>query len=130
MSYYPDCRTDGTYNEKYLNERDKSFVDGFDWCAERAVDNLFDNLDILEDDDLQKFLEKELPYDPHEDYDWVPTFDDGEKEHREIKTYGDYLRLELINYIEAERDVLITSMIDNMDEEEYEKNKRQCEGND
>lgn len=45
MSYIPDCRTDKAYNERYLNADDAEFVRGYDWCAERVVENAFDNLD-------------------------------------------------------------------------------------
>lgn len=32
MTYIPDCRTDEVYNESNLNDRDKEFVKGFDFC--------------------------------------------------------------------------------------------------
>ena len=36
MTYIPDCRTDEVYNESNLNDRDKEFVKGFDFCAETS----------------------------------------------------------------------------------------------
>ena len=94
MSYVPDCRTDEAYNERYLKEDDAEFVRGYDWCAERAVENAFDNLDAWEPDldvrpsDIKKVVEAFKPF--------------------------------LLDWIETGRNELITSMIDNMSAEEYQ----------
>lgn len=117
MSYIPDCRTDETYNEKHLNEKNKEFVRGFDWCAEEAVDMLFDNLDCIENEDLVAFLERDLPDGPEGEYEWRSTFS-GDTEKREILTFGDYLRSQIIDWIEMERNELITSMLDSQASED------------
>lgn len=123
MTYIPDCRTDKNYNEKYLNNADKEFVKGFDWCIEEAVDLFFDNLDVVESDYLESVLNTEYPFAPTH-YVQEFRYRNTEKEEREIKTYADLLRFEILRWVECERDELITSMIDNMDEAEYQKIKK------
>lgn len=121
MSRIPDCRRDEYYNQKYLNDKDSEFVRGFDWCAERAVDNFFDNLDYIDDDELVRFLDKELPESEQFGYQWSDTFcrDADLVEERYVRTFGDLLRSTLAEWIESHRDELITSMIDSMTDEEY-----------
>ena len=48
------------------------------------------------------------------------SFGDRQSEEREINTHADLLRYKLLTWIESERDELITSMLDNMDEDIYE----------
>ena len=98
MSYIPDCRTDADYNEKFLGHDDKEFVRGYDWCAEHPVTNAFDNLERWE----------------HEGLDVRPS--DIEKVLEAFKPF-------LLDWIERDRNDLITSMIDSMDEDEYQKRK-------
>lgn len=110
MSYIPDCRSDECYNEKYLVGNDDNFVAGYDYCAKEAVDAFFDNLDIYEgvfdidgeDINLARFLEN----------------------HAEVKTA---LREALQEYVENRRDELITSFIDDMDEDEFAKTKERVD---
>lgn len=132
MSYIPDCRNDENYNEKYLNNFDKEFVRGYDWCVEMSVDNFFDNLDIYFGDDshIMHLLNEELPENMREEYEIERTFADenARVEKRDVKTYVDLLRSKILDYIEMERDELITSMIDNMDEQEYAKIKAKVDG--
>lgn len=132
MSYIPDCRNDENYNEKYLNNFDKEFVRGYDWCVEMSVDNFFDNLDIYFGDDshIMHLLNEELPENMREEYEIERTFadEDDRVEKRDVKTYVDLLRSKILDYIEMERDELITSMIDNMDEQEYAEIKAKVDG--
>lgn len=132
MSYIPDCRNDENYNEKYLNNFNKEFVRGYDWCVEMSVDNFFDNLDIYFGDDshIMHLLNEELPENMREEYEIERTFADENYrvEKRDVKTYVDLLRSKILDYIEMERDELITSMIDNMDEQEYAKIKAKVDG--
>ena len=93
MSYIPDCRTDKAYNERYLKEDDAEFVRGYDWCAEKAVENAFDNLGA-----------------------WEPDLDVRPSD---IKKVAEALKPFLLNWVEMGRNELITSMIDNMGAEEY-----------
>lgn len=132
MSYIPDCRNDENYNEKYLNNFNKEFVRGYDWCVEMSVDNFFDNLDIYFGDDshIMHLLNEELPENMREEYEIERTFADenARVEKRDVKTYVDLLRSKILDYIEMERDELITSMIDNMDEQEYAEIKAKVDG--
>lgn len=132
MTYIPDCRTDEYYNEKYLNKYDKEFVRGYDWCDEMAVDNFFDNLDVYFDSDsyIMHLLNEKLPKEMREEYEVERTYteDDNKIEKRKVKTYADLLRSRILDYIEMERDELITSLIDNMDEEEYAEIKAKVDG--
>lgn len=122
---FPDCRVDDCYNEDFLNEKDRAEVYGYDWCAEEVVDNFFYNLDVYFDDDsyLMHILNEEMPENMQDEEEVEFTFGDRGTETRQIKTYGDLLRSKLLDWIESERDEMITSMIDNMDEEEYKANR-------
>lgn len=117
MSLIPDCRTDEAYNEKYLNKEDRTFVNGFDYCTEQAVDGFFYNLDVYFDDDdkLMELLQAELPEDEKQE---------------NATTYADLLKNKLLEWIESERDELITAMLDDMDDDEYEEIKAQVDGED
>lgn len=115
MSLIPDCRTDENYNEDFLNETDSEFVKGFDWAIEQ-MKNLFEgNLDVYE-----------------EELNYVP--DEGEAEEDEVYSKREdlfeivsdnagFLANMIDDWMEMERDELITSIIDHMDEDEYEKLK-------
>ena len=129
MSYIPDCRKDEFYNQKYLGNDDKKYIEGYDWCAEEVVDNFFDNLEDTfgHDSYIMHVLNDEIVEDKHEEYDWTYTFG-GTEEHREVRTYADLIRARLIDWIEGERDELITSMIDAMPNEEYDANKERVDG--
>ena len=117
---FPDCRVDDTYNEDFLNGKDHEFVRGFDWCTEMAVDNFFDNLQasLKDDGHLMHVLNEKLPEEYQDEETVELTF--GERiENRKIETYKDLLRSNLLEWVEQERDELITSMIDSMDEKEF-----------
>jgi hypothetical protein len=121
---FPECRNDNYYNEDFLTQTDKDFVRGFDWATEMAVDNFFDNnfdsdMPVEEDGELSIMLNKELPDYLKEKYEMEFAFGDRDNEEREINTYADLLRMKLLEWIEMERNELITSMIDNMDEDIY-----------
>lgn len=102
MTYIPDCRTDEAYNEKYLDKMDKEYIEGFDFAAEQA-ENLFNNLDVFidemdidgEDINLIRFLEN----------------------HENVKNKFQEC---LSDWLEMQRDEMITSMIDNMPDDVYE----------
>lgn len=129
MSRIPDCRTDDAYNQKYLNAHDSAEIRGYDWCTEEVVDNFFDNLEVYmgDDDYLHHILKEELPQHRQEIEDVEWTFGNRGSEKREIKTYGDLLRSYLENWIEMHRDELITSMLENMSEDEYNKIKEEVD---
>lgn len=90
----PDCRTDEYYNEKYLNDEDKRFLKGYDWAVENAL-NLLNNTDTYDElDDILDPNKAIVNVDKHEIF-----------------------RSALADWLEGERDMLITSMIDGMGEE-------------
>lgn len=127
MSYIPNCREDENYNQKYLTGDDKEFVRGYDWCTEKVVDNFFDNFDSVDSDYLATYLEREVPDYMQVEYQMEDSFPhpgyEAGLESRRVKTYLDYIRYKLLLWVENSRDELITSMIDSMSDEEYEKAK-------
>lgn len=117
MTYIPDCRTDETYNQKYLNENDKEFIRGLDYTVS-AFEVFLDNLDTYTNGDIF-----DDPYD--------------EKKENEAKIFI----LKLINsdfqkkvlkrifndWMEMDRNEFITSMIDHYSEEEYEEIRKKVD---
>ena len=63
-------------------------------------------------------------------FSFYPYAKNGEYhiETRKIETYEDILRCELLDWIKRRRDELITSMIDDMSEEEFQKVKSEVDG--
>lgn len=121
MSYraIPGCRTDEHYNQKFLKGSDKEFVRGFDWCVEAAVENFF-NSDMFELTKSETYLGHTLSEPVPESLRTEYTFrGDGLEQHRSVVTYADLIRYKLLQWVEMERNMLITSMIDNMSDEEY-----------
>lgn len=104
MSNIPDCRADETYNQKYLNEKDKEYIKGYDYAVEEVLESFFGNIEMYdlsvegEDIDIGRILEN----------------------HESILNK---LKESMMDYFESSRDEMITSMIDNMDEKEYEEIK-------
>jgi hypothetical protein len=120
MSYIPDCREDEVYNEKYLVDRDKQFVDGYDWCLECAVDNFWDNLGVYFgiDSAVRFFLDQKLPEKMRDEYEveWKYFGADGDASStRKVETIGDLLRSNMLDWVERQRNELITGMIDGME---------------
>lgn len=108
--YIPDCRRDDDYNQKYLDQHDADYVMGFDYCAEQ-IGTFFDNISIYADCideandgdiDICRYLEK----------------------HPNVAAA---LAESIEDWVESQRDDLITSMIDSMDEEEYTKAKEEVD---
>lgn len=115
---FPDVRNDDWYNEDFLDGASKKEVLGFDW-ATFAVDNLFDNIEQItnESDYLEKVLSEKLPESLQNEYDMEGL--DGEDEHREVKTYADFIRMKILSWLENERNEIVVSLIENMDESVY-----------
>lgn len=128
MTYIPDCRNDETYNFENLTKEDKIYVRGYDWCMCMVADNFFNNLDVYFDDDsyLMHILNEKLPESLQDECD-LTIFNYAtmkeETEHRKIETYADLLRAKLLDWIEDERDSLITVMIDDQTEKEVKTNE-------
>jgi hypothetical protein len=107
---FPNTRKDDYYNQEFLNKNDKEVITGYDYAVEAAL-NLFDNLnayqeelnDMLEEDDNPIFK--------------VLNF------YAIIEEKSNTIQNIVRDWLENGRDDLITSMIDNMDENEYETNR-------
>lgn len=99
MSYIPDCRTDEYYNQKFLNGRDKNFIEGYDWAVQQILGLFCDNLDVY----------PEL----------MELFDDNKAIIKPNKT--EIAKDAIEDWAEMQRDELITGMLDGYDEEEYNK---------
>lgn len=97
MSYFPDCRTDENYNQKYLGALDKEFVAGYDYAVEQIVNMIENNAEVYPE--LEAILAENV------------AVVHGEK----AKVCSESIQ----HWAEMERNMLITSMIDNMGEQEY-----------
>ena len=106
MTYIPNCRAEGPYSQENLNAENKRMIDGFDHCVENAVETFFYNTDVYFDDDshLMHVLKEKLPEDLAEE--------------DEVTTYLDLLKTKLLEWIESQRDELITALIDGQGEDE------------
>lgn len=129
MSIIPDCRQDEDYNEKYLNEQDAECVSGYDICVKDSIENFFNNIGNIEDELLEaigathyndiKLDEKLICGDM--------TLKDMTS--KQIKSIGPLnalllvIKSEMLSCAEKQRDEIITSMLDNMDDDEYDKLK-------
>lgn len=126
MTYIPDCRTDEFYNYDNLTKADKDIIRfGYDWNTEMVVDNFFYNIDDWYGDlgELEFVLEKELPERLKTEYEmevWLSP-NESEYETRTVETYLELLRYHLLRWIECERDMLITSIIDGYSDEQIEE---------
>lgn len=105
MSWFPDCRTHEFYNQKYLNDNDKEFVKGFDFAVEQVLNLVDNNADVYPD--FEEILNRDKA---------VINVDKEKIVHEAIE-----------QWLESERDMLITSMIDNMGEEEFESIKEKVD---
>ena len=119
-----------------LNDNDKEYLSGFDYNTTNTVNNLFDNLDVYATEFEQIGLDVANidftvingtdPYNDTEDERECKVLDDYSDEDIEtmsMETKVCLLMKSILNhYIEMERDELITSMIENMDDSVYEEN--------
>lgn len=128
-----------------LESPDKDFVCGYDWNTERVINNLFDNLDIY----ANKFEEIGINIDDVDTdivngaYDEANiNFNNEFADKRPVKWYCQYdieeieamntptklmlLMKYIINdYIEMQRDELVTSMIEDMDDKDHERRMKE-----
>ena len=127
---------DEGYDEKYLNEEDKAKLRWFDWCLEMGVENFFDNIEDIfpEDSFLGKILSMEVPVDKRSVWRYESSWykeDDGSAQliDHEVVTYADLLRMVCFEHIDSERESLVTSLINGMDEKDYQKNVIEADKN-
>ena len=120
----PNCREDETYNQDFIDGLDKEFIRGLDWCAEMAVDTFFANdMGGLMDTNtyLGHILNEQVPDGLRVTYIQERTFEnDAVPEERKVETYADLIRERVLEWIEQERNALIVSMIDTMDDSLYD----------
>lgn len=114
MSFIPNVRKPGSYNEGNLNDHNKRELDGYDWCAEEVVDNFFDNLECLNSEYCEILLETSLPERFWNEYDMTFTFNDRKPETRKIETLADFIRYKMLEceWIEISRNELVVSMLE------------------
>ena len=106
MSYIYDCRTDEYYNQKYLNDDDINFINGYDYAVEQIL-NLIDNNSNV-----------------------YPDLDDLLAENKALVNVN---KIEIVHnaieeWAESNRDEIIISMIDNMGDDDYAKIKELVDG--
>ena len=111
---FPDCRNDDCYNEDFLNPADKSFIKGMDYALEQ-IKNLFSgNLDVFEEE-----LTETLPEGETAGEDEV--FASREDLLEILQENTEILAAVVQNWHEMSRNEMITSMIDNYDDDEFKK---------
>lgn len=109
------------YNEEYLSSKDKTFIDGFDWALEMAVDNFFNNnfeKGLDDDSFIGHLMTTELPDSMKATVEVQFKYGDRPDEVRKLETVADYVRMKIMDYADSCRDELLVSMIDNMSDEE------------
>lgn len=105
MSAIPDCRTDEYYNQKYLTQRDKDFIAGYDYAVDQILNLIEYNTDIFPElHDLLDFHKA------------VACVD-------KVKIVKEAIE----DYAEMQRDEQITAFIDTMDEDEYKSIKERVD---
>lgn len=113
---FPSCREDKDYNEGYVSKIDAEWLKGFDYALECIQNLIENNLDNFEDE-LTEVAEEGIEVPKDEVYSTREDLYEILDENKEL------LSSIIAHWHERERDEMITSMIDHMDDEEYEKNK-------
>ncbi len=124
MSIIPDGRTDKYYNQKYLDRFDKEYIKGFDYVAQEVVNCFFANFDDIEDSHLAHIFNEELP--ENLKHTFKSPIEDAES--FDVETYLDLFKEKLVEFIEDERDEMITSMIDHYSDEKYAEIRTEVDG--
>lgn len=114
--------------EGYLAENDANFIVGYDYCTD-AMMNMMDNLHIykgmfelagLDVDAIdKKILDEDKNIDEYTE-DELSTFSSETKILKALQSI-------ILNYADRERSEVIISMIDDMSEEEYFRNKAEVD---
>lgn len=112
------------YYEGLLSEADKNELFGYDFCKEQA-ENAFFNLDLYIEalSEIGFYLDKVDFSMLNKFYHSVESYEQCATDEMTIETKTLMILLECMAItLESERDMLVTSMIDEMDDEEYKKN--------
>ena len=125
MERHINARTDEQINEKYLNNNDSLLIMGYDLCAGEAgaFENSLMGFDPLLENgffDTSKVDIDVIESDKHYSEFTKEEIDALSPETRAVKFIFD----NLLCTIEDSRNAIITSLIEDMDKEEYETNKR------
>lgn len=102
----PNCRTDECYNQKYLEESDRAWIYGYDYAVEQIISMIQWNTEIYPE--LDEIL----------DYRKAVALVDKKG----------ILCDSIKDWAEMQRNELITSIIDNMNDEEYDAIKEKVDG--
>lgn len=113
MSMIPDCRNDEHYNEDFLDRQDKEFIKGFDFCLEQIKNLIENNLDVYETE-LSDVWDDDLGEQPQDE-----VFATTDELYTIVDENKILLSLIVEHWAEMQRDELITSMIDGMDDDIY-----------
>ncbi len=119
MTLFVDGKHDIYYNEDFLKKSDKTFLRGFDYAYDEIINLFLNNLDIWQD---------WLSYDPE-----APKEDTKEEVYAHTEGLYDILQknkgiLKMImeQHLDSSRDYLIVSMIDGMDDDDYENERKKA----
>ena len=131
MSYIPNCRVDEAYNEKILNEEDSQYMYGYDICVDESVDNFFNNLKNWEADIKEAMYgeDSEAPLDIDYETVWNDDMYYSDYQEEDLQKMGSVTRLllllkeRMLEWAECNRNEIITGLIENMDDAEYEELK-------
>ena len=122
--------------EEYLKKEDADFLRGYDWCMEMVVDEYFNWLSTqIESDYIEKVFSEPLPDSLKETYVvkhifQKPPLIENAVETRNVETYGDFVRLKLLEWIEEKKRDLIDSMMEySLDDELFEEVQKKRKDN-
>jgi hypothetical protein len=119
---------------------DKEFLRGFDYAVTMCLCNWFDNLDVC-DEELERIgivvddIDVDVVNGAYEGLENIYLNNMDDRANKCLEEYSDEelekmnkstlamltIKSIVLDYIERERDMLVTSMIDDMDDEEHEK---------
>ena len=111
---FPDCRHDDCYNEDFLNPADKSFIRGMDYALEQIKNLFLGNLDTFEDELTETLPEGETAGEDE-------AFASREDLLEILQENTEILTAIVQNWHEMSRNEMITSMIDDYDDDEFKK---------
>lgn len=114
----PDCRNDETYNERFLEDRDEQYVSGFDTAVDSIITLFADNLDVYENELTELCPEGYTP-----EYD--ECFAKRKDLYNIVVENKEILCAIIKDWLESERNEIITSCIDSMEDEVYDKIKEE-----
>ena len=125
---YLSITEENAYYQGYLKEEDANYIAGYDACVNEFENYLY-NLDILEDAEILGELRRENWDELYSQFlDTENT--DNEMDIQMVKSPICRLLLTLargfFEYAEGERNMMGVSILDNMSEEEYDKQVKKC----